>query len=83
MAMSQKEKAQRRILFVRLRQLTKEIQVGMPTAESMRKAPPGAVKDHLAWERTNKARIAEWKNLQLRLRKGPEVASLERIRPQK
>ena len=49
----------------------------------MRKAPPGAVDKHMKWERRNKLKILEWKNLQLRLTHGEEseAAVLERHRP--
>jgi len=66
----------------RQKQLLDEILVGMPSQEEMRKAPPGAVDKHMAWERRNKAKIAEWKNLRLRLNPGErEAANLERHRP--
>jgi hypothetical protein len=35
----------------------------MPSQEEMRKAPPGAVDKHMGWEKRNKPKIAEWKNL--------------------
>jgi len=55
---------------------------GMPSQEEMRKAPPGAVDKHMAWEKRNKMKIAEWKNLKLRLNPGErEAANLERHRP--
>ena len=65
-------------------QLLKDILHGMPSQEEMRKAPPGAVDKHRKWESRNKAKILEWKNLQLRLTAGSgdrEVANLERHRP--
>lgn len=68
----------------RSRQLLTEILEGMPSQEEMRKAPPGAVDKHIRWEKANKAKIVEWKNLQLRLTAGSgdnEVANLERFRP--
>lgn len=66
----------------RQKQLLDEILVGMPSQEEMRKAPPGAVDKHMGWERRNKPKIAEWKNLQLRLKPGErEAANLERHRP--
>lgn len=64
-------------------QLLSEILQGMPSQEEMRKAPPGAVDKHMRWERSNKQKILEWKNLQLRLTNGEdaEAANLERHRP--
>jgi hypothetical protein len=67
----------------RSEQLLGEIVEGMPSQEEMRKAPPGAIDKHMNWERRNKAKILEWKNLQLRLTHGTEseAANLERHRP--
>jgi hypothetical protein len=67
----------------RSRQLLDEILVGMPSQEEMRKAPPGAVDKHMKWEKRNKSKILEWKNLQLRMTHGeePEAPNLERHRP--
>lgn len=63
--------------------LLKDILRGMPSQEEMRKSPPGAVDKHMKWERSNKLKILEWKNLQLRLTHGQEreAANLERHRP--
>lgn len=66
----------------RSRQLLDDILQGMCSQEEMRKAPPGAVDKHMGWEKRNKQKILEWKNLQLRLRPGErEAANLERHRP--
>ena len=66
----------------RSNQLLAEILPGMCSMEEMRKAPPGAVDKHSKWEKRNKLKILEWKNLQLRLKPGEsEVANLERHRP--
>lgn len=66
----------------RSKALLNEILDGMPSQEEMRKAPPGAVDKHMGWEKRNKLKILEWKNLQLRLRPGErEAANLERHRP--
>ena len=57
---------------------------GMPSQEEMRKSPPGAVGKHMEWEKQNKRRLAEWKNLRLRINVGtsdPDVANFERYRP--
>lgn len=70
-------------MVARSRDLLNDILQGMPSQEEMRKAPPGAVDKHMKWEKANKARIAEWKNIQLRLTHGqePDAANLERHRP--
>lgn len=67
----------------RSKHLLAEILVGMPSQEEMRKSPPGAVDKHMAWEKRNKLKILEWKNLQIRLSHGEEkeAANLERHRP--
>lgn len=66
------------------KELLSKILEGMPSQEEMRKAPPGAVDKHLQWERRNKSRILEWKNIQLRLNAGSserDIANLEKYRP--
>ena len=71
-------------MVARSRELLEQIKMGMPSQEEMRKAPPGAVDKHRAWEKRNKPKILEWKNLMLRLTAGSgerEVANLERHRP--
>lgn len=66
----------------RSRELLEQILEGMPSQEEMRKAPPGAVEKHMRWERHNKQKILEWKNLQLRLKPGEQgAANLEVHRP--
>ena len=68
----------------RSKELLAEITTGMLSKEEMRKAPPGAVDNHIAWERRNKTRIAEWKHIMLRLTAGSgdrDAANLERHRP--
>ena len=57
---------------------------GMPTAEEMRKCPPGAVGKNMAWEKRNKGTILKWKNVMLRLNVGnddPDLCNIERFRP--
>ena len=69
-------------MVARSKALLGDILQGMCSQEEMRKAPPGAVDKHTGWERRNKLKILEWKNLQLRLRPGErEAANLERHRP--
>ena len=70
--------------------LKQEILEGMPTQAEMRRNPAGAVDKHMRWEKHNKQKIMEWKNIQLRLNAGGElgeiefardVANFERYRP--
>lgn len=69
-------------MVAREKQLLSEVLAGMPSQEEMRKAPPGAVDKHMGWEKRNKLKILEWKNLRLRLNPGErETANLERHRP--
>ncbi len=65
-------------------QLREELLAGMPSQEEMRKSPPGAVGKHMEWEKRNKAKLQEWKNLKLRINVGtsdPDIANFERFRP--
>ena len=69
-------------MVAREKSLLDDILAGMPSQEEMRKAPPGAVDKHMGWEKRNKPKILEWKNLRLRLMPGErEAANLERFRP--
>ena len=76
-------------LATREKVLREEITQGMLSQEEMRKNPPGAVDQHMRWERANKPKIMEWKNLRLQLaadQSSPETwdrdtANLERYRP--
>lgn len=71
-------------MVARSKQLLSEIIPAMCSQEEMRKAPPGAVDKFMAGENSPemKAKILEWKNLQLRLKPGErEAANLERHRP--
>ena len=68
----------------RSKELLTEIIPGMCSQEEMRKAPPGAVDKHMAWEKRNKARILEWKHIMCRLTAGSgnrDAANLEKHRP--
>ncbi len=70
--------------------LLTDIVQGMPTQAEMRRAPPGAVDKHMAWEKANKTKILEWKNIRRRLHASgdnpsPDVvdlSNLEKHRPQ-
>src|SRR3990167_488657 len=69
----------------RANDLLSEMLNGMPTQAEMRRCPPGSIDKHMKWEKRNKQKVMEWKNLQLRLNAGSgdrEVANLERFRPQ-
>lgn len=69
-------------MVARSEELLSDILQGMPSQEEMRKAPPGAVDKHIRWEKRNKLKILEYKNLQLRLNPGErDAANLERYRP--
>lgn len=68
----------------RERELREQLLAGMPSQEEMRKNPPGAVGKHMEWERRNKQRLLEWKEIRLRLNHDnadPDVANFERFRP--
>lgn len=72
----------------RSKELLDDILCGMCSQEEMRFNPNtgglgvGAVGKHMKWERRNKQKILEWKNLQLRLHPGEQdAANLERHRP--
>jgi len=61
-AMTDLDKAKKRE-----RELVAEFTEGMPTQAEMRRNPAGAVDKHLAWEKRNKAKVMEWKNIRRRL----------------
>lgn len=68
----------------REKELREDLLNGMPSQEEMRKAPPGAIGKHMTWEKTKKAKLMEWKEIQLRLNPesdDPDVANFERFRP--
>lgn len=73
----------------RSRQLKDEMVEGMPTQAEMRRNPAGAVDKHRRWERRNKKKLAEWKNIGLRLHQtgdvdlpdATDVVNFERYRP--
>lgn len=51
---------------------------GIPTQAEMRRNPSGAVDKHQNWQYRNKQRMAEWKNIRLRLHAS---GALENVRP--
>ena len=71
-------------LHKRSQELEEQIIVGMPTAEEMRKNPAGMVGRHMRWEKANKQKILEWKNLQQMLEPDSndhDLSNFERLRP--
>lgn len=66
------------------KKLLKRITTNMPTEETMRKNPPGAVDWHTKWEKANKKIIRIWKNIKIQLNQDnsdKDLANLERYRP--
>jgi hypothetical protein len=71
-------------LYSRKLELEKDIAENMPSHEVMRRNPAGAVDWHLKWEKENKARILEWKNIQRTLNPdddSKDLANVEMLRP--
>ena len=66
------------------KQLAEKIRDGMPTDETMRKNPVGAIDQHTAWERAKKKLIKVWKNVRIQLNPDSDdrdLANVERLRP--
>ena len=78
----QEDKAKKRIDA-----LESELREGMLSHEELRRNPPGALAQNLAWETANKSKVLEWKNLQLALYRGMSQTDCEaqlniaRLRP--
>ena len=71
-------------LFAMEKRLASKIQEGMPSDETMRKNPVGAIDQHTAWERANKKLIKWWKNIRIQLNPDSDdrdLANVERLRP--
>lgn len=71
-------------LAVLEKKMADRIRIGMPTDETMRKNPVGAVDESSRWEKANKKLIRMWKNVRIQL--NPEsderdLANVERLRP--
>lgn len=72
----------------RCKELEEKIKEKIPSSETMRRNPPGAVAHHMSWERENKANIKEWRALNHMLHPGADgptmayLGSLERLRKQ-
>lgn len=65
-------------------QLEADIRVGMLTTEEMRRNPATAVDRHRKWDRANKDKILEWKNIRRALNPDSDekdLANIERLRP--
>jgi hypothetical protein len=79
--------------YVALEQeLRKEMTVGMPSHEELRKNPPGAVAKLARWQKakcgqfnlTNKSAMLLWKNVRLSLNPGEtDIANFEQYRPRR
>jgi len=69
---------------LRVKELRDSIREGMPTAEEMRKKPPGAVSKHQSWERSKKQEVFEYRR-GLRMldpeNTESEYTSVEHLRP--
>lgn len=73
----------------RIKGLEDQIRIGMPTEEEMRKATNHTVEQHRRWERANKSKILEWRNLSRQLhtdQSDPDtwdrsLGDTERLRP--
>lgn len=71
-------------LVKRSKEIEGDVLQGMPTAEEMRKNPAGMVGRHMRWEKANKKKILEWKNIQQLLEpdsNDPDLSNFERLRP--
>ncbi len=71
-------------LAKRAKEIEEQVTNGMPTHEEMRKNPAGMVGRHMRWEKANKKRILEWKNIQQILEpdsNDPDLSNFERLRP--
>jgi len=69
----------------RVQELEGRLRQGLPTAEEMRKKPPGAVTKHQAWERNHKQELFEYRRGLRMLNpdsNDSELGSVERLRPQ-
>lgn len=66
------------------KKLLKRITTNMPTEESMRKNPVGAVDHATKWEKANKKLIRMWKNIRIQLNpdnSDRDLANIDRYRP--
>jgi len=65
-------------------ELADSIKAGMLTTEEMRRNPVGAVDRHRLWERRNKVKILEWKNIRRALNQDSDekdLSNVEVLRP--
>src|SRR3990167_5834343 len=61
------------------KQLAVKIQDGMPSDETMRKNPVGAIGQHTRWERAKKKLIKMWKNVRIQLNPDNDDADLANV----
>lgn len=76
---------ERDLLSKKRTELLADVTAGMLTKEEMRKNPTGAVHRHLQWEKANKKKIVQLKNIMIQLEPDsddPDLANLERYRPE-
>ena len=73
----------------REQELRESWMTGMPTQAEMRRNPAGARDKHMKWEKANKLKILEWKNIKRRLHANgyggveeTDIANIEVYRPQ-
>lgn len=66
------------------KKLRARITTNMPTEETMRKNPAGAVDHHTKWERANKSLIRMWKNVKIQLNpenQDRDLCNIDKYRP--
>ena len=66
------------------RTLREKFLEGMPTKQEMRRNREGSVHKHMSWEKANKARILEWREVVKRINHDstdPDLTNYERYRP--
>lgn len=76
---------ERDLLSKKRTELLSDVTAGMLTKEEMRKNPTGSVHRHLAWEKANKKKIVQLKNIMIQLEPDsddPDLCNLERYRPE-
>jgi len=69
---------------LRIKELADKIGNNMPSMETMRKNPAGAVHQNILWNRENKENVLEWKNRKLQQEpdsEDPDLANVEILRP--
>lgn len=70
--------------YERLKELEKELKVGMPTVTQMKKPTQGNIDKFLKWREKNKGKDIEWKNIARQINPDdPSFANIERLRLKK